>query len=395
MSRELISLNPDLQQLRNEGYEVEFFNIYLMIHHVPYVNDKKEIAYGTLVSKSTISETSVKPADHTVLWIGDFPCDYKGSQLLKLGGNDIQEKIQEGLVATRMFSQKPKTPSAAYANYHEKMTTYVGMLEGEAHAIDPNVTAKTFLPIQQTEEESVFLYLDTASSRAGITSINDKLKQDRIAIVGLGGTGSYILDHTAKTPVGEIHLFDGDKFHNHNAFRSPGAPSYDELSKNITKVERFTEIYSRMRRNIIPHPYLVDESNIAELNSMDFVFLCVDKGEPRKLLVDYLIENKISFTDVGIGLINENNALTGLVRTTTYDPSSNNDISGKIPFGSNEDNEYSTNIQVAELNALNAAFAVIKWKKICGFYHDIPNEHHTVYGISTNTLTNDEVENEE
>ena len=68
MSRELISRNPDLQQLRNEGYEVEFFNIYLMIHHVPYVNDKKEIAYGTLVSKSTISETSVKPADHTALW---------------------------------------------------------------------------------------------------------------------------------------------------------------------------------------------------------------------------------------------------------------------------------------------------------------------------------------
>ena len=135
----------------------------------------------------------------------------------------MQEKIQEGLVATRMFSQKPKTLSAAYANYHEKMTTYVRMLEGEAHAIDPNVTAKTFLPVQPTEEEFVFRYLDTASSRAGITSINDKLKQDRIAIVGLGGTGSYILDLTAKTPVGEIHLFDGDKFHNPNAFRSPGA----------------------------------------------------------------------------------------------------------------------------------------------------------------------------
>jgi len=394
MSLELINHNSDLQQLLNEGYEVEFFNIYLIIHHVPYVNDQKEIAYGTLVSKSTLSGSSMKPADHTVLWIGDFPCDYKGSRLLKLGDNKAQEKIREGLVATRMFSQKPKTPSAAYTNYHEKMTTYVRMMEGEARAIDPNVTAKTFLPIQPTEEESVFRYLDTASSRAGITSINDKLKQDRIAIIGLGGTGSYILDLIAKTPVGEIHLFDGDKFRNHNAFRSPGSPSYDELLNNTTKVERFTEIYSRMRRNIIPHPYLIDESNIVELNAMDFVFLCVDKGEPRKLLVDYFIENKIHFIDVGIGLINENNAITGLVRTTTYDPSSDNDISGKIPFGNNEDDEYSTNIQVADMNALNAAFAVVQWKKICGFYHTIPNEHHTVYGIFTNTLTNDEVENE-
>ncbi|WP_052661938.1 ThiF family adenylyltransferase [Nitrosopumilus adriaticus] len=272
MSLELINRNSDLQQLQNEGYEVEFFNIYLMIHHVPYVNDKKQVAYGTLVSKSSILESSVKPADHTTLWIGDFPCDCKGSRLLKLGDNSVQEKIRDGLVATRMFSQKPKTSSAAYANYHEKMTTYVRMLEGEARVIDPNVTAKTFLPIQPTKEESVFHYLDTASTRAGITLINDKLKQDRIAIVGLGGTGSYILDFMAKTPVGEIHLFDGDKFYNHNAFRSPGAPTYDELLNNTTKVEWFTEIYSRMRRNIIPHPQIIDETNIGDLDSMDFVF---------------------------------------------------------------------------------------------------------------------------
>lgn len=394
MSLELINHNFDLQQLLNEGYEVEFFNIYLIIHHVPYVNDKKQVAYGTLVSKSAISGNIMKPADHTVLWIGDFPCDSKGSELLKLGDNHVQEKIQEGLVATRMFSQKPKTALAAYTNYHEKMTTYVRMLEGEAHVLDSNVTAKTFLPVKLTEEESVFCYLDTASSRAGITSINEKLKKDQVAIVGLGGTGSYILDLIAKTPVGKIHLFDGDKFQNHNAFRSPGAPSYDDLLKNTTKVEWFTENYSRMRRNIIPHPQPVDESNITELNSMDIVFLCIDNGESRKMLVDYLIENKIPFIDVGIGLINENESLTGLVRTSTYNPSFNNELSNKIPFDSSEDNEYSTNIQVADMNALNAVLAVIKWKKMCGFYHDIPNEHHTVYGISTNTLTNDEIENE-
>ena len=390
MLLELINHNSDLRQLLNEGYEVEFFNGYLIIRHVPYVNDKKQIAFGTLVSKSTLSGQTIKPNDHTVLWSGDFPCDSKGSRLLKLVNNSVQEKIQDGLVSTHIFSQKPKTASAGYTNYHEKMTTYVRILEGEAHVIDSNVTSKTFRPIQLTKDESLFCYLDTASSRAGITSINDKLKKDKIAIIGLGGTGSYILDLVAKTPVGEIHLFDGDKFHNHNAFRSPGAPSYDDLLKNTTKVERLTEIYTRMRRNIIPHTQFVDESNITELNSMDVVFLCIDKDEPRKMLVDYFIKNKILFIDVGIGLINENNALTGLIRITTYNPSFDNDISNKILFGSDEDGEYSSNIQVADMNALNAALAVIKWKKICGFYHDFKNECHTVYGITTNTLTSDE-----
>ncbi|WP_318271316.1 ThiF family adenylyltransferase [Sphingobacterium cellulitidis] len=46
-----------------------------------------------------------------------------------------------------------------------------------------------------------------------------KLERQKIAIIGLGGTGAYILDMVAKTPVKEIHLFDGDSFDQHNAFR--------------------------------------------------------------------------------------------------------------------------------------------------------------------------------
>ena len=46
------------------------------------------------------------------------------------------------------------------------------------------------------------------------------------------------------------------------------------------------------------------------------------------------------------------------------------------------------------MNALNAALAVIKWKKTRGFYADLEKEHHTVYGVSTNVLTNEEVANE-
>jgi hypothetical protein len=41
------------------------------------------------------------------------------------------------------------------------------------------------------------------------------------------------------------------------------------------------------------------------------------------------------------------------------------------PFEDDCEDDHGTNIQIAELNALNAVFAVIKWKKECGFYADL------------------------
>ena len=52
---------------------------------------------------------------------------------------------------------------------------------------------------------------------------------------------------------------------------------------------------------------------------------------------------------------------------------------------------YATNIQVADLNALNAALAVVKWKKIRGFYYDHAQEHHCSYTTDFNEVTNKDV----
>lgn len=47
------------------------------------------------------------------------------------------------------------------------------------------------------------------------------------------------------------------------------------------------------------------------------------------------------------------------------------------------------------MNALNAALAVIRWKKAQGFYADYRNEHSMVYSVATNTIVNDEVIDED
>jgi hypothetical protein len=183
-------------------------------------------------------------------------------------------------------ASRPATPPAGYPDYYAKMTAYANMISGRAQAIDPNATARLLVPVKMTESEPVFRYLDTASTRAQISLITGKLALLKVAIVGVGGTGAYVLDLIAKTPVSEIHLFDGDTFYAHNAFRAPGAASVEDLDAMPSKAEYHRDRYAAMRRGIIAHPYHIDESNIGELQDTTFVFLTMDPGPGKKLIVE-------------------------------------------------------------------------------------------------------------
>jgi hypothetical protein len=392
MSQQLISRSRDLQRLRDDGYDVEIRSSYLLVKGVPYVNSAGQIKYGTLVSELTLAgDVTTTPNTHVAYFAGEHPCDKSGAELHKIKHGSARQQLAPGLEIDHSFSSKPL--SGRYEDYYEKMTTYVAIISSPARALDPDVTARTYPVVEPEQGESVFNYLDTASSRAGIGAITRKLEQDRVAIVGLGGTGSYVLDLVAKTPVREIHLFDGDKFLQHNAFRSPGAPSVDELRAVSEKVAYFAGLYSKMRKGVIPHAGYVDASNVEELTGMDFVFLCLDKGSAKKLIVEKLEESGTPFVDVGMGINLVDDALLGVLRVTTSTSSKRDHVSARkrIPYSDGDaNNEYSRNIQIADLNALNAALAVIKWKKLRGFYLDLEKEHHSTYTLDGNALTNED-----
>ena len=129
---------------------------------------------------------------------------------------------------------------------------------------------------------------------------------------------------------------------------------------------------------------------LAQLEGLTFVFICIDDGPSKKVLVDFLISKGIPFVDCGMGVEATENALGGLVRATTVTASKNDHVQKRIGFSEAEEDDYSQNVQIAELNALNAALAVIKWKKLAGFYKDSENEHNVVYDLEINKLLNDE-----
>ena len=142
-----------------------------------------------------------------------------------------------------------------------------------------------------------------------------------------------------------------------------------------------------MHRKVIPHGYYIDDTNVDALREMNFVFLSVDKNSVRKIIVDYLINIEIPFIDVGLGLTEVDGKLGGLVRTTTVTKERSSHVSSFIPVVDSEgDDAYSSNIQIADLNALNACFAVIRWKQFCDFYTDFGKEYNTVFSIDTTII---------
>ena len=388
MSRTLISLSTDLKRLDDDGYEIEVRGGYVLVKHVPYVAEDRDIRYGILISTLALAgDVTTKPDSHTVWFMGSIPCDQNGHSLEASLVAGHRQELDNGLVADYLFSRKP---AAGYSDYYHKMTTYEEFISKYAKLIDASATARTFAVIETQDDDSQFNYIDTASSRAQIVPATRKLEIGSVAIVGLGGTGSYILDLVAKTPVKEIHLFDGDKFGQHNAFRAPGAPSIETLKGVPRKASYFRDIYSAMHRDIVIHEH-VDESTIDELLSMAFVFVAIEGGDSRKFVTEKLSEYEVPFIDVGMGINEKDASLFGTLRVMLSTDQSRNRISSILPITVGDDEGiYSSNVQVADLNALNAALAVIKWKKFLGFYADLGKEHSIYYQITGNSLANED-----
>ena len=164
MSQELINHSDDLKKLQNEGYELDVNNGYGIVSHIPYLKANGEIDYGTLVSSIAFEGNKAKyNGDHVIHFSGEQPCNIDGTEITSIKHCN-SNSIMAGINVTRSFSNKPE---GNYKDYYEKFVNYANIISFPAIAKDDSVTAKTFKKVV-TEEDSVFQYVDTNSSRAGI-----------------------------------------------------------------------------------------------------------------------------------------------------------------------------------------------------------------------------------
>ena len=392
MFQKLVSHNNDLSSLVDKGYAVAFDSNYLVIRDIPYLDNEGKLQIGAFVTQlKFIDQNQVKQEDHQVFFAGGIPYQLDGTPISNLGGGTTTlalSKKCDDVIVQRSFSNKPKINGTwgLFSDFFEKIESYTCIISGPA--IDRyGVTPFTFNTDTNEDENSVFKFHDTLTSRAEITDLSTKFEHDIVILIGLGGTGAYLLDFLVKTPVKEIRAFDPDFFHVHNAFRSPGKLDPAELGKR--KAEIYKTRYENFRHGLEIRPEFIDHTSEALLFGATFAFVCVDKGSSRKEIFELLIRMGIPFIDVGMGLKRKEELLTGLIRTTYYPNNRSTELLDKnlAELNDGPENIYRKNIQIGELNALNASIAIIRYKQLKSFYNeDIYNINHIFNIADLNTI---------
>jgi hypothetical protein len=147
-----------------------------------------------------------------------------------------------------------------------------------------------------------------------------------------------------------------------------------------------------MHNGIIGHEMKLGPANAHLLDYLDFVFLAIDSSIGRQALVAEMERKGLPFIDSGIGLVQTDVGLTGAVRVTTSTPAKRDHVRdlARIPMRSTIESLYESRAQVADMNALAACLAVIRFKKHFGFYLDLEGEHHSVFQMDGATMVNDD-----
>ena len=384
MFQKLVSHNEDILRLVEKGVAVAFDGAHMIVRDVPYLDSERKLQWGTIVSKLVfVDQLRIIQDDHQIFFAGGVPHEIDGTPIKNLAGGPHTLALgatSSDVLVQRSFSNKP-VATGKFENFFDKIESYVALISGPAMSLH-GASPYTFRTQEDSAQHSVFKFHDTLTSRAELSDLAKKFENDVIGIVGLGGTGAYLLDFLVKTPVREIRAFDLDPYHVHNAFRSPGKLDEDELGRS--KAEVYASRYSNFRHGLTVNGRFIDASCAEDFDGVTFAFVCVDKGSSRADIFDLLIAKGIPFIDVGMGLSrNKDGALKGMVRTTYFsvDDAERMRDEELVETGDGADNLYKTNIQISELNALNASLAVILYKQLRGFYVAQESHYHLLFDL--------------
>jgi hypothetical protein len=383
MFHQLVNHNEDVRRLVEKGYAVAFDSNYLVVRDVPYLDHECKLRIGAIVTKFVdAGQDRISQEDHVIFFAGSVPHGLDGKPIPNLGGGPTTLGLSEAskdVVVERTFSNKPKA-TGKFADFFEKIESYVAIISGPAIELH-NANPLTFRAIADSKLDSPFKIRDTLTSRAEIGDLAEKFKHDVIAVIGVGGTGAYVLDFLVKTPVREIRAFDVDLFYVHNTFRSPGKFDPAELGK--PKAEVYQSRHENFRTGLTVTQKFLDATCSGDLDGVTFAFVCVDRGSSRAGIFDLLIAKGIPFIDVGMGLDRKRGPLNGMLRTTYYSAERARELRdrGLAELVDTPDDLYRTNIQIGELNALNACLAVIKFKQLRGFYFQEQPYYHILFGV--------------
>lgn len=129
-----------------------------------------------------------------------------------------------------------------------------------------------------------------------------RLSSLRIAIVGLGGTGSVVAQQIAYLGVRNFVLIDPDLVEISNLNRLVGANKPDVGQEKVETAARQIQRINTQAKCVAVRGDIIDDSVAGELLSADFIFCCTDSMASRAVLNQIAYQYFIPCIDMGVGI---------------------------------------------------------------------------------------------
>lgn len=127
-------------------------------------------------------------------------------------------------------------------------------------------------------------------------SAAERLAQAHIAVIGIGGVGSWSVEALARSGVGTLTLIDLDNVAESNVNRQLHALTENFGKPKVTALqERIMQINPDCIVNVIED--FVDLDNMSQIfhNQFDFVIDAMDQAKVKAALANYFVRNKQAF----------------------------------------------------------------------------------------------------
>lgn len=139
-----------------------------------------------------------------------------------------------------------------------------------------------------------------------------RIREAHVAVVGVGGTGSHVVQQLAFLGVGHFNLIDPDELEVNNLNRLVGASDGDPkgTKKVDIAVRQIKFIDSTIEVNAVAKSLRTEEA-FSAIRQSNYVFGCIDNDETRLVLNELCVAYEIPYFDIASEVSNENGLVYG------------------------------------------------------------------------------------
>jgi molybdopterin/thiamine biosynthesis adenylyltransferase len=214
---------------------------------------------------------------------------------------DDKEEIELSRVAYLRVGGVPIHGSLVFSDYDKPRGRVWHKEGGVSPMYVVRVIGKRFSFYYSEDIEVSSEYFDR-HIRALSESVQKVLQRLKIGIVGLGGTGSAVVEQLVRLGVGTVLIFDPDKFELTNINRIYGSRAQDAGLKKVDITERhINEIGLPVRVRKFDSS-ISNELTAKELRNCDLVFGCTDDHYGRMIISKLSTYYHIPVLDVGVSV---------------------------------------------------------------------------------------------